>query len=179
MARVPYMEKENVTGEAKALYETFEKQFKVTQVPNVVKALSNSPTLAARVFPLANYFMNESSLSPRRRELAVLILMKRLNCEYGFVRHIDIAERVGLTKEQIDNVGSYATSSLFTDEDKLVLRYAEELTQKAQVDDDLYRQVQERLGQKEVLELTAATAFWNMMARNLNALQVELEPAGR
>jgi len=60
-----------------------------------------------------------------------------------------------------------------------VLRYAEELTQKAQVDDDLYRQVQERLGQKEVIELTAATAFWNMMARNLNALQVELEPASR
>jgi hypothetical protein len=26
-----------------------------------------------------------------------------------------------------------------------------------------------------VLELTAATAFWNMMARNLNALQVGLE----
>jgi alkylhydroperoxidase family enzyme len=179
MARVPYMEKENVTGEAKALYDTFEQQFKVTQVPNVVKALSNSPTLAARVFPLANYFMNESSISPRRRELAVLILMKRLNCEYGFVRHIDIAQRVGLTKEQIDNVGSYRTSSLFTDEDKLVLRYAEELTQKAQVDDDLYRQVQERLGQKEVIELTAATAFWNMMARNLNTLQVELEPAGR
>jgi alkylhydroperoxidase family enzyme len=38
--------------------------------------------------------------------------------------------------------------------------------------------VQERLGQKEVIELTAATAFWNMMARNLNALQVELEPGG-
>ena len=29
------------------------------------------------------------------------------------------------------------------------------------------------------IELTAATSFWNMMARNLNALQVELEPWGR
>jgi uncharacterized peroxidase-related enzyme len=179
MARVPYVEKEAVSGEARALYDSFEKQFKVARVPNVVKALSNSPTLAAKVFPLANYFMNESSLSPRQRELAVLILMKRLNCEYGFVRHIDIALREGLTREQIDNVGSYSTSPLFSEEDKLILRYAEDLTQKAKVDDDLYRQVQERIGQKNVLELTAATAFWNMMARNLNALQVELEPDGR
>src|SRR5215470_4368451 len=104
MARVPYLEKEAVTGEARALYDSFEKQFKVSQVPNVVKALSNSPGLAAKVFPLANYFMNESSLNPRHRELAVLILMKRLNSEYGFGRHIDIGLRVGLTKEQIDNI---------------------------------------------------------------------------
>jgi alkylhydroperoxidase family enzyme len=176
MARIPYVEKDAVTGEAKALYDTFEKQFKVAQVPNVVKALSNSPKLAGKVFPLANYFMNESSLSPRLRELAVLILMKRLDCEYGFVRHIDIALRVGLTREQIDNIGSYPTSPLFTDEDKLILRYADDLTQKARIDDDLFRQVKERIGQQNVLELTAATSFWNMMARNLNALQVELEP---
>jgi alkylhydroperoxidase family enzyme len=104
--------------------------------------------------------------------------MKRLNCEYGFVRHIDIALRTGLTREQIDNIGSYQTSSLFNDEDKLILRYADELTQKAQIDDSLFRQVKERIGQQNVLELTAATSFWNMMARNLNALQVELEPEG-
>src|SRR5262245_14428327 len=101
MARIPYVEKEAATGKTKELYETFEKQFGVRSIPNVAKALSNSPGFAGRVFPLANYFMNESSLNPRLRELAVLILMKRLNCEYGFGRHIEIAERVGLTRAQI------------------------------------------------------------------------------
>ncbi len=176
MARIPYVEKEAATGEVKELYKTFEKQFNVREIPNVVKALSNSPGLATRVFPLASYFMNESSLDPRLRELAVLILMKRLDCEYGFGRHIEIAQRVGLSREQIDNIGSYQTSSLFSNDDKLILRYAEELTQKAQVDDQLFRQVQDLIGQTNVLELTAATSFWNMMARNLNALKVELEP---
>lgn len=175
MARIPYVQKETATGKVKELYDTFEKQFNVREVPNVAKALANSPGLATRVFPLANYFMTESSLNPRLRELAVLILMKRLNCEYGFGRHIEIAERVGLTRAQIDDIGSYQTSSLFTQEDKLVLRYAEELTVKAQIDNQLFQQVQTLIGQKDLLELTAATAFWNMMARNLNALQVELE----
>src|SRR5712692_11764876 len=109
------------TEKVKELYDTFEKQFNVRGVPNVVKALSNSPGLATRVFPLANYFMTESSLTPRLRELAVLILMKRLNCEYGFERNIEIAERVGLTRAEIDGIGSYQTSPLFTDEDKLIL----------------------------------------------------------
>jgi len=40
-------------------------------------------------------------------ELAVLTLMNRLNCNYGFVRHLEIAERAGLSRAQIDNIGSY------------------------------------------------------------------------
>lgn len=175
MPRIPYVEKEAVTGELKKLYDSFEEQFRVRGIPNVVKALANSPGLATRVFPLANYFMTQSSLDPRLRELAVLILMKRLDCEYGFVRHIEIAERVGLSRAQIDAIGSYASSPLFSDNDKLILRYAEELTTKARVDDNLFSQVEKLIGRQNILELTAATAFWNMMARNLNALQVGLE----
>ena len=175
MARIPYIQKDAATGELKELYDSFATQFNVRDIPNVVKALANSPGLATRIFPLANYFMTESSLDPRLRELAVLILMKRLDCEYGFGRHIEIAERVGLTRAQIDTIGSYQTSSLFTGEDKLILRYADELTTKARVDDQLFQEVKNLIGQNNVLELTAATAFWNMMARNLNALQVELE----
>lgn len=175
MARIPYVEREAATGEVKDLYDAFAKQFNRDQIPNVVKALSNSPGLAKRVFALANYFMNESALDPRLRELAVLILMKRLNCTYGFGRHIEIAERAGLSRAQIDGIGDYHASPLFSEEDKLILRYADELTQKAQVDDQLFQQVQNQIGRQSTLELTAATAFWNMMARNLNALQVELE----
>ncbi|MBI3249879.1 MAG: carboxymuconolactone decarboxylase family protein [Deltaproteobacteria bacterium] len=175
MARIPYVERATASPETKELYDSFATQFNLNDVPNVVKALSNSPTLARRVFPLADYFMRESALDPRVRELAVLTLMDRLNCKYGFVRHISIAEHTGISRAQIDNIASYATGSLFSDDDKLIIRYAEDLTLKAQVDDALFQQVKERIGQGNIVELTAAISFWNMMARNLNALQVDLE----
>ena len=177
MARVPYVEKEAASGEIKSLYDGFEQQFNLRGIgiPNVVKALANSPGLATRVFPLANYFMTKSPLPARVRELAVLMLMKRLNCEYGFVRHIDIAKGTGISAEQIDEVGSYKTSSRFSADDKLVLQYAEELTLNARIGDDLFKQVEKLLGNGNTLELTAAISFWNMMARNLNGLQVGLE----
>ena len=79
MARVPYVEKEAANADIKKLYEGFESQFSMRRVPNVAKALANSPGLATRIFPLGNYFMNQSPLDQRVRELAVLI--KRLNCE--------------------------------------------------------------------------------------------------
>ena len=175
MARVPYVEKETANAEVKKLYEGFETQFGMRGVPNVAKALANSPGLATRVFPLGNYFMNQSPLDHRMRELAVLMLMKRLDCEYGFVSHIPIAKGVGLTQEQVDDIGSYQTSSRFNDDDKLILRYAEELTLNARVDDDLFTKVEKIVGKGNIIDLTGAIAFWNMMARNLNALKVGLE----
>ncbi len=175
MPRVPYVEKEAASAEVKKLYEGFETQFGVRGVPNVAKALANSPGLATKVFPLANYFMNQSALDKRVRELAVLMLMKRCECEYGFVRHIDIAKREGISQEQIDDIGSYRTSQRFSDNDKLILQYAEELTTRARVDDDLFRKVEALVGKDKMVDLTGAIAFWNMMARNLNALQVGLE----
>jgi uncharacterized peroxidase-related enzyme len=174
MPRVAYVEKANAAPEVQKIYEGFESQFGIA-VPNVVKALSNSPGLASKVFPLANYFMNQSKLDPRVRELAVLMLMKRCNCEYGFVRHIDIAKKCGLSQEQIDNVVNYQTSPLFTADDKVILRYANELTANARVDDDLYARAENVVGKDHIVDLTGAIAFWNMMARNLNALQVTLE----
>jgi len=174
MPRVTYVEKDAAAPELKNLYEGFQAQFGIG-VPNVVKALANSPGLATKVFPLANYFMNQSALDPRTRELAVLMLMKRCDCEYGFVRHIDIAKRCGLSQEQIDDIGNYQSSSRFTPDDKVILRYAEELTQKARVDDDLYAKAEKLVGKQNIVDLTGAIAFWNMMARNLNALQVTLE----
>jgi uncharacterized peroxidase-related enzyme len=174
MPRVAYLEKAAASPEIQKLYEGFESQFGIG-VPNVVKALSNSPGLAAKVFPLANYFMNQSALDKRVRELAVLMLMKRCNCEYGFVRHIDIAKACGLSQEQIDDIGNYKTSSRFTPDDKVILRYAEELTTNARVDDELYASAEKIVGKQNIIDLTGAIAFWNMMARNLNALQVTLE----
>ena len=174
MPRVPYIEKAAAAPDVQKLFKSFESQFGIG-VPNVVKALSNSPGSATKVVPLANYFMDQSALDPRVRELAVLILMKRCNCEYGFVRHSDIAKRCGLTQEQIDDVANYKDSARFTADDKVILRYADELTLNARVDDDLFGRAEKLVGKQDIVDLTGAIASGNMMARNLNALQVTLE----
>lgn len=184
MARIPYVERGSGTPESKELYDELfrgaaTEQFGFRDVPNVMKALANSPGLARRISQLGQYFMSELSLDPRLRELAVLILMKRLNCDYGFVNHIGVAMQTGISREQIEHIDSYQTSPLFSEEDKLILHYAEELTLKAEVNDELFRRVEQQIGMLKLLDLNAAVGFWNMMARNLNGLRIDLEPGRR
>jgi hypothetical protein len=102
------------------LYDSLESQFWIG-VPNVEGTLSNRPGLPTKVFP-RRQLHEQSKLNLRVRELPVL--MKRCNCECGFFRHIEIAK-------QIDDVGDYRTSSRFTPDGKVILRYAEELTMNA------------------------------------------------
>jgi len=184
MARIPYVERDTGSPATRGAYTELSdnptgKQFGFRDVPNIMKALANSPELARRISQLGQYFMIESSLDPRLRELAVLILMKRLNCEYGFVNHIGVARQAGVSREQIDQIDSYQTSPLFSEDDKLILRYAEQLTLEAQVEDGIFRQVHSHIGTLNVLDLNAAIGFWNMMARNLNGLRIDLEPERR
>ena len=64
MPRIPYVEREAASGEMKKLYDNFEAQFQTQGIPNVVKTLANSPDLAVRVFPLANYFIDQITAEP-------------------------------------------------------------------------------------------------------------------
>ena len=86
MPRVAYVEKANAAPEVQKIYEGFESQFGIA-VPNVVKALSNSPGLASKVFPLANYFMNQSKLDEPKKDQGIVTLSgahlgppRRANC---------------------------------------------------------------------------------------------------
>ena len=92
MARIPYVERDTGTAETRELYDELyhqdtTKQFDFRDVPNVMKALANSPKLARRISQLGHYFMSELSLDPRLRELAVLILMKRLKSNHKRFGH--------------------------------------------------------------------------------------------
>ena len=39
----------------------------------------------------------------------------------------------------------------------------------------MFHQVERRIGMLKLLDLNAAVGFWNMMARNLKGLQIDLE----
>lgn len=69
----------------------------------------------------------------------------------------------------------YATNPLFTELERLVLRYADEMTMRVQVEDALVRELQRRLGAEAVVQLTLSIAAANFTNRFNEALGTELE----
>lgn len=83
--------------------------------------------------------------------------------------------RVGIPKEKFDALADYATSPLFSELERFVIRYAEEMTRKVQVDADLGEALKRRLSPEAVVQLTLSVAAANFTNRFNLALATDLE----
>jgi alkylhydroperoxidase family enzyme len=86
-------------------------------------------------------------------------------------------------KEKFEALPQYETSALFDEVERLVIRYAEQMTTRVQVDGALVEQLAKHLTAEELVQLTLSIAAANFTNRFNEALGTELEtppsaPAG-
>lgn len=80
-----------------------------------------------------------------------------------------------MPKEKFEGLPQYATSPLFSDLERLVIRYAEQMTRKVQVDAALVEQLKRHLSPEAIVQLTLTVAAANLTNRFNEALGTELE----
>jgi 4-carboxymuconolactone decarboxylase len=80
-----------------------------------------------------------------------------------------------VSREKFENLPAAATSPLFSELERLVIRYAEEMTDTVQVDPALVEALRTRLAPEGLVQLTLSIAAANFTNRFNEALGVELE----
>jgi len=78
-------------------------------------------------------------------------------------------------KEKFDALPQYETSPLFDELERLVIRYAEQMTTRVQVDPALVEQLKKQLNAQQLVQLTLSIAAANFTNRFNEALGTELE----
>lgn len=73
---------------------------------NVLSTLIRHPDLTRAYLPFNAYLLRDSTLSPRIREVALLRVVFRAECEYLWSHHIPIAKRAGLSSQDISAIRS-------------------------------------------------------------------------
>jgi alkylhydroperoxidase family enzyme len=82
----------------------------------------------------------------------------------------------GITAEQIANLSRYQTDFNFSDQERLVLAYADAMTRTpVEVSDALFARLRERFSEAQLVELTSAIAWENYRARFDHAFGIEGE----
>ena len=121
----------------------------------------------------------EVSVSPRLKEIAICAVARATGAQYEFDHHWPEYVRAGgdeALKPYILDPDSATTDTRFNEDERLAIRYALTMTRDVQVPDSLFRLVRERFSTTELVELTAAIAAYNMVARFLVALEVATDP---
>jgi alkylhydroperoxidase family enzyme len=120
----------------------------------------------------------EISIDARLREIAICTVARETGAEYEFDHHWPEYVRAGgddTLRPRILDPDSAATDTRFSDDERLAIRYALTMTRNVAVPKQLFDLVRERFSTTELVELTAAIATYNMVARFLVALEVQDE----
>ncbi len=119
--------------------------------------------------------------SGKLREFAICTVALLTGAHYEYHHHAPVFLQFGGSQAELDALTAYAATptggvpSGLGDIESLVAQYAARMTLDVKVPDALFAQLKERFNTTELVELTAAIATYNMVARFLVALGVTPE----
>jgi AhpD family alkylhydroperoxidase len=120
-------------------------------------------------------FMRSRRAPRKLKELAELKAAALCGCEWCMDFGSWLSSHPGgVTEEQMRELPRFRESAAFSEEEKLVLEYAECISRTpVEVPDELFTQLRRRFDEAQLIELTYAAALENMRARFNWALAIE------
>lgn len=173
MARVRLIDKEQASPEVKELYGKMEANG--ARIINLYRVLAHNSRVMRNHLQLGNTLLSKTALSSKLRELAILRIAKLAGSDYEWIQHYPIALEAGVTAEQADVLPRWQGSGLFTEEERAVLNYTDEVAQKVAVTEETFETLKQFLDEQRIVELTIAIGYWGMVARILVPLQVDID----
>lgn len=142
------------------------------RISELYRVLLNSGPLARGWEGMLTAVRNQSSVPADLRELMILRVAVLNNAPYEFDAHVPHAQKAGMSDAKIAAIREPGISSLFNDDEKLVLELADAMTRQIEVPEALMNRVTARFDSRGVVETVATVAAYNMVSRFLVALRV-------
>lgn len=143
---------------------------------NLVKTIAPSSSFLDAYYQMFRTVMGDISLNDKTRELAILKVAKLNGCQYCQHRYSSLGKKAGITDEMIAALDNHEKSELFTFTEKEALSWAEGITKNpGGIDEELFKQLKNHFTQQQIIELTMIAAFFNMVARLCQSLEIEIE----
>lgn len=173
MARLPYIDRDALPEDKRYLFDNLSRES--GRVGNIFRTMGHSPQLLHQFMRLGSDIRYKTRLDPALRELAILTVGRLGDAPYEYVHHIAIARRAGVTQEQIEGLPVWDRHPAFSEQERAVIHYAESVTRDIRVPDQVFDAVRTFLDDEQMVELTLSIAFYNMVIRFLEPMQVGLE----
>lgn len=142
------------------------------KVLNLYRMLLHSPVVAEGWLKLLTAIRHQASLSGKIRELVILRIAVLNGADYEFGQHLPIALREGASEAEVEAVksGDYA---VFDEQHAAVLELCDQMTRHVQVPQEVFDKAAAWFPHKEMVELVATIAAYNLVSRFLEAIQVD------
>jgi 4-carboxymuconolactone decarboxylase len=143
----------------------------------------NLPPIMAHNLPLANAWLDYNlylsggglSIPTALREVAILRIAWHMRAGYEWYQHRIIGRRCGLTEEQLAAVSEGAGSPVWSEDERLAIRAADEIFADNRVSPETMRALTDRFGFSQVLEILWTIGTYGMIAWINNSVEAPIE----
>lgn len=140
---------------------------------NLFATLAHNPLLLKRFNALGGFFLRHGELPDRERELVILRVAARTGSVYEHAQHVVIGRQVGLSDEEIERAGGPLNA--WDEADRTLLLFVDEMIDSDGSSVTTWEPLEERLGDKGMLELSLLVGFYRMLAAFLVVVGVQVE----
>ncbi len=173
MSRVRKVQKDEAPPEVREIYDKIEQNG--ARVLNLYKTVAHNADVLRNFLRLGNSLLARTELSPILRELAILRVARLTGSEYEWTQHYPVALEAGVRHEQAEALSHWSDSIAFSDKERAVLQYTDEVADNVEVNDDIFKALRQHLSEQSIVELTMSIGYWGMVARLLVPLQVDID----
>ncbi len=176
MARVPLIREQDHPELADAIEKY--RAGRRGKLINIYRMLLNSPALAESWFNHSNAVRWKTTLDGRLREIIIIRMGHLAKSQYVLRQHVpSLALADGLSLAECDALADWQASTFFSARERAALAYADTMTRDITVPDAVFAEVERHFDARGIVELTVLVGTYNMNARVLQALELDLEPA--
>jgi alkylhydroperoxidase family enzyme len=144
-------------------------------VPVLYRIMGHAPAAMAAFLEFTSVLRDEGALPVRQKELAILLVGHLAGAATIVAAHRGFGRSAGLSDEQITAVPKWLSSTAFDDRERAMLAYVAAVTRDIRVDEATWNAVRACFSDAELAELTLVAACYNMVARFLAPLEIEVD----
>jgi 4-carboxymuconolactone decarboxylase len=136
--------------------------------------LLRSPELCDLVQRVGAYVRFGSSIPAALNELAICIVGRKWTAQFEFYAHRRLAIEAGLAPAILDAVAADRRPEGLSVDEAAVYDFTTSLLETGQVSDAIFKRVQDRFGDRGVIDLIGAAGYYTLVSMVLNVDRVPL-----
>lgn len=146
---------------------------------NLQLTTGHAPKIMEGTLGLARAIRLEAETSRFLRELAIIRTAGIVGSEYELNQHFALANACKYPNEKISALPNWKTSSLFTDEERAMLAFVDEMAQGGEVKDSTFETFSKFFTPKQIIEISVTVSSYYGNGLLTKALKIKPETDGR
>ena len=144
------------------------------RIPGPYRFTLHNPEVTEYMHPFGELLRLRSGFPLRLSELAIIVTARMWDCDYVFQSHFPNGVKHGLSQSVVDALARGERPKFEKEDEEAIYDYLTELYEKHAISDATHARAKKLFGVSAIVELTALSGYYGMVAMQLLAHEMPL-----